>query len=105
GRMANAGRNAEAYTLARRGAELSPLSLAAHQSYWRAIDAMKERTQAARDTEALADVEALLRARGDEPPVLLSAAGQYESRHNTDSARALENRILANHPASLSAEW
>ena len=104
-RLMNSGRYSEAYILAKRGAELSPTSLAAHDNYWRAIDGLKERSQASRDSEALADVETLLRRRGDEPTVLASAARQFESRRLPERARELTDRIVSGHPTSLSAEW
>jgi len=104
-RLLNAGRNAEAYPLAKRGSELSPGSLAAHETYWRAADAQKELSQAARDTEVLNDVETLLQTRSNQPTVLASAARQFESRKNPERARQLEDRILAERPTSLSAEW
>lgn len=103
-RMFNRGRTAEAYTLAKRGAELSPASVAVHEYYWLTIDASKERSQAERDAEALADVESLLRLRPEEPTVLLSASQQYRQRHQADRARELEDRILSLAPTSFSAE-
>jgi tetratricopeptide (TPR) repeat protein/thiol-disulfide isomerase/thioredoxin len=104
-RLMNSGRYADAYSLARRGTELSPTSLAAHENYWRVIDGLKERSQASRDSEALADVEVLLQRRGGEPTVLASAARQFQSRRQADRARELEDRITTNHPTSVSAEW
>jgi len=104
-RLMNSGRYAEAYILAKRGAELSRLSLVAHENYWRVIDGLKERSQASRDSETLADVEILLRERGDEPTVLASAARQFRSRRRPERARELEDRITTEHPSSVSAEW
>ena len=48
-RLLSMGRTMEAYDLAKRGAALSPLSLTAHENYWRAIDGIKDRPQAERD--------------------------------------------------------
>lgn len=104
-RMMNLGRNAEAYELTKHAVDLAPASLAAHQNLWRAISARKDRTQDERNEETLADVEQLLRLRGNEPTVLLTAAQQYDAHKLGDRARQLENRILAEHPASGSAEW
>ena len=101
----NAGRYSDAYLLAKRGTQVSPTSLAAHENYWRAIDGLKERSQASRDSEALADVETLLRGRGDEPTVLASAARQFTSRRRPERARELEDLITTGHPSSLTAEW
>jgi hypothetical protein len=102
-RMLNSGRTAEAYTLAKRGVELSPLSLAARETYWRAIDGLKDRTQAGRDSEVIADVERLLQTRGTEPTVLLSASHQFESHRMPARAREMETRVLAVAPTSASA--
>ena len=104
-RLLNVGRTAEAYDLAKQGAAMAPRALAVHELYWRAIDGRKDRPQAQRDTEALADVEALLKERGDVPNVLLRAASQYRSRKDSAKAAMLEERILRDHPASVSAEW
>ena len=104
-RMLNSGRTAEAYALAKRGAELSPLSLPARETYWRAIDGLKDRTQAGRDSEVIADVERLLQTRGTEPTVLLSASHQFESHRMPARAREMETRVLAVAPTSASAEW
>jgi thiol-disulfide isomerase/thioredoxin len=104
-RLMNSGRNAEAYALAKRGAEISRLSLAAHENYWRAIDGLKDRSQAERDAEALADVDVLLRERGTEPAVLAAAVRQYRTRRQTERANALQDRLLSEHPRSAAAEF
>jgi thiol-disulfide isomerase/thioredoxin len=104
-RMFNLGRTSEAYALAKRGAELSPGSLPAHQYYWMAINGLKDRTQAQRDSEALADVEALMRLRPSEASVLSSAAEQYRSRGQPERAHEIEERIVSVAPVSFAAEW
>ncbi len=104
-RMLNLGRFAESHALSKRAVELSPTSLAAHEYYWLAINGQKNRSQTDRDAEALADVDALVRLRPEEPTVLLSASQQYRERHQPERARALEDRILSLAPTSFSAEW
>jgi tetratricopeptide (TPR) repeat protein len=103
-RLLNVGRIDEAYALAKRGVALSPLSLPAHETYWRAVDGLKGRTQAARDSEVVADVERLLNRQGTEPTVLLSAAQQYGAHRMPDRAREMETRVLAADPTSMPAE-
>ena len=103
-RLLNRGRAPEGYTLAKRAAQLSPLSLTAHETYWRTIDGLKERTQAERDAEVLADVDSLVQARGRFAPVLSSAAIQYDARKRQERVSALRDRILADHPMSFTAE-
>ncbi len=105
GRMLNAGRYAEGYQLAKHGAELSPSSLTTHETYWRAVDALKDRPQAARDSEVLADLERFVATQPDEPTVLSSAATQYDAHRQPDKARAMEEHLLAVAPTSMSAEW
>jgi tetratricopeptide (TPR) repeat protein/peroxiredoxin len=104
-RMLNLGRQMEAHALLKKATELAPTSVSAHQYYWSAIDGLKDRPQAERDAEALADVEMLLKARVDDPSVLSAAAGQYRARRQPERATALENRLLTVAPTSMSAEW
>ena len=104
-RLANLGRQAEAYALLKRAKELSPTSVSTHQYYWSAIDGLKDRSQADRDAEALASAEALIRARGEDPTVLAAAAGQFKARKHDARAAALQEKILAIAPTSISAEW
>lgn len=104
-RLLGMGRNADAYTSAKRGVVLSPNALAAHQWLWRAIDGMKDRSQAARDSEALADVDTLVRARGNEPTVLLAASDQFSTRRRPEEARRLGDELISSFPTSRSAEW
>ena len=104
-RLITAGRPAEAYALAKRALALSPLAVQVHEIYWRAIDALRDRSQAARDSEIVGDVEALLRARGGEATVLNAAANQYRTHNRLEAARVLEERILAEHGRSYTAEW
>ena len=103
-RLAGNGRPADAYALAKEGVRLSPLALGAHETYWQSIDGLKDRTQAARDSEVLADVERLLAARGTEPTVLSAAAYQYSAHRRPDRARELEDKLVATAPTSLMAE-
>ncbi|MES2178347.1 MAG: redoxin domain-containing protein [Gemmatimonadota bacterium] len=104
-RMMNAGHLTDVYELTKRATEIAPLSLVAHENYWRAIDELKRGSQAQRDSEVLGDVEALVRRRGDDATVLTSAAAQFAQRKLPERARALEDRILAEHPNSYTAEW
>jgi tetratricopeptide (TPR) repeat protein len=104
-RLAGNGRPSDAYVLAKEGVRLSPLALGAHETYWQSIDGLRDRTQAARDSEVLGDVERLLAVRGNEPTVLSAAAYQYTAHRKPDRARELEVKLLAVAPASLPAEW
>src|ERR1051325_160353 len=86
-RLLSAGHTAEAYTLAKRGVELSPASLNAHRWLWNTLEGLKDRPQAERDAEMLADVESLLRLRPKTPPVLLAAARQFDVMKDRKSTR------------------
>jgi hypothetical protein len=80
-------------------------SLVAHDTYWQAIGGQKDRPQAERDAEVIADVETLLWLRGDDPTVLAGAARQVETRNMAGPAQTINERILNEHPASAAAEW
>jgi tetratricopeptide (TPR) repeat protein len=104
-RLLGTGRNTEAYDLAKAGVRLSPLALATHQTFWQAVIGVKERTQASRDSEIVADVDRLVAARGREPSVLSAAAGEYRTHGQPARAQETEERLLAVAPTSLPAEW
>jgi tetratricopeptide (TPR) repeat protein len=103
-RMLNLGRYVEAHALLKRATELSPTSVAAHQYYWSSIDGLKERSQADRDSEALASVDALIRARGEDATVLAAAANQFRLRKQPERSKQLEDKALALGSSSMTAE-
>ncbi len=104
-RLASDGRLDEGLALLRRGVDLAPLSPAVNQYYWRALRTARARDLDGARDEALPGIERLLAARAGDPAVLHLIANEYEAFRMTDAQRALQDRILRDHPTSLAAEW
>lgn len=98
-------RAAEAYPLFKTAAQLAPFSFDVHEEYWRAIIGLPDRSNDEKVAEIESDVNALLEQRDDDAPVLYAAAQTYSELGADDKKTALRERILAEAPNSVEAEW
>lgn len=104
-KLVSAGRIAEAYEIAKHAVALSPDARSAHLTYWQTITEQQDRPAAERTREIDADVQALLRRRGNSPIVLYGASTQYGSMGMPERQRELQDRVLRDFSTSASAEW
>lgn len=98
-------RAAEAYPLLKTAAQLALFSFDVHEEYWRAIIGLPDRSDDEKVAEIEADVNALLEHRDDDTPVLYAAAQTYSELGADEKKKALRERILAEAPNSVEAEW
>jgi len=103
--LLDVGRIEDAYALLRRASELAPLSPGVQGDYWHALRSRHAQDLEPAKAEALPGIERVLAARGSDPAALATIASQYEAFHMAEAQRAVEERILSEHPASSAAEW
>ncbi len=103
--LADAGRLDEGCALLRRAADLAPRSEYMNADYWRALRSRYAQDLEKAKAEALPGIERVLAARGSDPAVLGAISDEYEAFRMPEQRRALQDRILREHPASAAAEW
>lgn len=103
--LAGARRLTEALPLLDRALEISPLAPGIHQTLWQATALRRDLEPEEKRALVAADAEQLLAARGDDPATLLALTNAFEQAELQDRKRAVEDRILAEHPGSEQAEW
>ena len=104
-RLLGDGRIEAGHALLRRASELAPLSPGVNRDYWRALRSLHIRNPDQVRAAALPGLERVLAARGSDPAVLLIIWREYEAFRMPDAQRAIEDRILREHPVSAAAEW
>ena len=99
-----AGRREEALALVQRAAALTP-SPEVHQWYWRIVRADVEASREAKVAAIEADID-MMCAKFDEAPGTLQAiAAIYGELKLTEKQLQFEDRVLADYPNSVAAEW
>ncbi len=104
-RLLNDGRIEEGTALLSRAAELAPDFPWINQEYWRALRTLHIRHPERARAVALPGIERVLEARGSDPGVLGMIAWEYGKFGMPEAQRAMEDRVLRDHPRSAEAEW
>lgn len=102
--LANAERHADALPWIDKAIAASPGSVKLRQQRWQLLRKVPERSDEERRVALLADVDALLELRKDQPSALLAAADLLRELEQVERAEALEQRLTTEFSASPAAE-
>ena len=98
------GRYDEAYPLYQKAAQLASTDTKVHQRFWRAIERLKNKSEAEKIAEIEADADALLKARGEDVVSLNILYGVYVRLEDVEKAKVIGDRILSTYGESAEAE-
>lgn len=94
----------EAYPLYQKAAQLASTDTKVHQRFWRAIERLKNKSEAEKIAEIEADADALLKARGEDVVSLNILYGVYVRLEDVEKAKVIGDRILSTYGESAEAE-
>jgi thiol-disulfide isomerase/thioredoxin len=98
-------RGEEALPLLKAAAEAAPDTTGVQAAYWRALNNRTGVDPAAKLSEIQSLMDAFLARNGNRPGALYGASSVYDDLKLLDKKKALQDRIMAEFPDSIDAEW
>ena len=94
----------EAYPLYQKAAQLAPTDAKVHQRFWRAIERLKNKSEAEKIAEIDADADAFVQARGADVVSLKTLHDFYLALEDVEKTKMVGDRILSTYGESAEAE-
>ena len=98
------GRYDEAYPLYQKAAQLAPTDEKVHQRFWRAIERLKNKSEAEKIAEIEADADVFVQARGGDVVSLKTLHDFYLALEDVEKTKMVGDRILSTYGESAEAE-
>jgi tetratricopeptide (TPR) repeat protein len=98
-------RGAEALPLLKTASEVAPDTTGVQAAYWRALNNRTGVDPAAKLAEIEKLIDAFLARNGNRPGALYGVSSVYDDLKLLDKKKALQDRIMAEFPDSIDAEW
>ena len=98
------GRYDEAYPLYQKAAQLASTDTKVHQRYWRAVERLKNKSEAEKIAEIEADADAFVQARGVDVVSLKTLHDFYLALEDVEKTKMVGDRILSTYGESAEAE-
>lgn len=98
------GRYDEAYPLYQKAAQLASTDAKVHQRFWRAVERLKNKSEAEKIGEIEADADAFVQARGGDVVSLKTLHDFYLALEDVEKTKMVGDRILSTYGESAEAE-